>query len=87
MKRFIFDVVLVLSLFIFPWWVVLSLGVVGAFWKQHFYELAFVGLIIDLLYAPPGESLFGIPYLLTWVALSLFFIIDYFARERLRIYT
>jgi hypothetical protein len=49
-KRVIISVVFLLLTFILPWWLVLVMGLVLAFYFENFYELILAGLILDGLY-------------------------------------
>jgi len=49
-KRIIFSLLFIYSVFILPWWLVLVLGLGLSFYFQNFYEFIVVGLILDSLY-------------------------------------
>lgn len=76
--RIIFDIVLLLCIGLAPWWATVVVGIVGALLFPRFYEILFVGAILDALYSP---------YLLPWTtALSLIlFILLHYGRGILRI--
>jgi hypothetical protein len=50
MKRVIFSLSLILSTFIFPWWVSILMSILGLLYFENLYEVILVGLIIDVLY-------------------------------------
>jgi hypothetical protein len=54
MKRVIFDIILLLSVFILPWWISAVLALIGIFIFHEFYEFLAVGMIIHVLYVVPG---------------------------------
>lgn len=49
-KRIIFSLVFLLSVFILPWWLVIILGLVLVFYFNNYYEFIIAGLILDSLY-------------------------------------
>jgi len=61
MKRVIFDIVLFLSAFIFPWYFVVLLLLVGIFVFVSFYEFIFVSVIIYSLYSVPSDKIISSP--------------------------
>jgi len=56
MKRVIFDIILFISIFIFPWWVGILLLAIGLFVFANFYEFVAGGVLIFSLYAPMGDG-------------------------------
>lgn len=48
--RLIFSVFLIVTLFIFPWWLTLIFVLSGSFYFKNFYEAALIGLAMDSLY-------------------------------------
>ena len=59
MKRIFFDIVLFLSVFIFPWWASALLALLGSFLFKEFFEFLAVGVIIYIMYAIPGKEIFA----------------------------
>ncbi|MES2930169.1 MAG: hypothetical protein V4665_00070 [Patescibacteria group bacterium] len=55
MKRIIFDIAILLCVFIFPWWVAVILGILGLFLFSHFYEFIAVCVALYALYAVPSS--------------------------------
>lgn len=64
--RLIFDGLLILSVFLLPWWCVFAIGAVVLLLSNSF-EVVLVGLLWDVLYGAPHEIFFGIRYILTVV--------------------
>ncbi|MEX2405616.1 MAG: hypothetical protein WD579_03385 [Candidatus Paceibacterota bacterium] len=76
--RILFDIVLLISLGILPWWITAILAVGGALYFPRFYEIIIVGAIIDGLY-----SLYIVPW--TTIAAIILFILSRIVRGILRI--
>lgn len=74
-KRVIFGIFLIISAFIFPWWVSAILAVIGLFYFENLYEVIFVGIIIDSLYGGIIEF-FGFDFIFTAMSIILFFIMS-----------
>jgi hypothetical protein len=72
MKRFIFDLILFISVFVFPWWISLLGVIVGIFIFDDFYEYIVAGFIIFALYSVGGERFISSP-----IYFSLIIIISY----------
>ena len=53
MNRVIFDVILFISVFIFPWWVSFLLLIIGIFIFNNFYEFLITSVVIYSLYVVP----------------------------------
>jgi hypothetical protein len=77
MKRVIFDIVLFLSLFIFPWWISVFLVIVGIFLFDNFYEFIVSGVIFFSLYRAPGDRLISSPIVFALGLVLVFVIIQY----------
>jgi hypothetical protein len=80
MKRVVFGIFLILSLFILPWWVPFLLSILGLFYFENLYEVIVVGLGIDVLYGVRFEVL-GFNLFFTLVMLILFYLITIFKRQ------
>lgn len=85
MKRILFDIILFLSVFLFPWWVATILAFVGIFLFTQFYEFIGVGIIIYALYAIPGSRIIAST---VWfpVIVSLIYIFIQFTRRYIILY-
>lgn len=77
MKRVIFDVVLFISVFVFPWWISVLLLFVGIFIFNNFYEFIIASVIIYSLYAIPGDRIISSPVFFSSVLIILYLIIEY----------
>ncbi|MBK5215207.1 MAG: hypothetical protein JJE53_00135 [Candidatus Pacebacteria bacterium] len=55
MKRVIFDIILFISVFIFPWWISALMLLVGIFIFNNFYEFIVASVINFSLYST-GDS-------------------------------
>jgi len=85
MKRGIFDVILFLSLFIFPWWIGAILALVGIFIFKNFYEFILSALIIYSLYFIQGNSLIASPFYFFTIIIIIYFGIQ-ILRNRIILY-
>jgi len=54
-KRILYSSVVIMFVFIFPWWVSIVFALAGAFYFKLYIELIVVGVIIDSIY---GNILF-----------------------------
>ncbi len=85
-KRIIIDILLFLSVFF--WGPVLPM--IGAlffvYYFESFYEIMFVGLIIDILYGSPLMHLGGFSSIMMFIAVILF-ISSIFIKKRLKFYS
>lgn len=57
MNRVIFDCIILLSVFLLPWWVVLVLCVAGVYLFDQFYESVIFTILFKVLYIYKGHSL------------------------------
>ena len=73
-KRIIFDVILIICMITFPWWVGIVLALAALFYFEKFYEAVFVGLFIDSIY---GSSVVfpNFSYLITIISALVTFLI------------
>lgn len=77
MKRVCFDIVLFISIFIFPWWISALLMVVGISIFTNFYEFIITGSIIYSLYSIPSERIISNPLFYVTVVSVVYFGIQY----------
>jgi len=61
MKRVFFDILLLLSVFLLPWWVTTVLVLAGVFIFREFYELLVVGVMMYSIYRIPGPAVISSP--------------------------
>ena len=85
MKRVVFDILLLISLFLLPWWVSALFACVGIFLFIQFYEFVGVGVIIYSLYTVPENMFITKPF---WFAgaLCLVYVGIQILREYLIVY-
>lgn len=76
MKRVIFDMVLFISIYIFPWWISLPLVFIGIFIFNNFYEFIIANVIIYSLYAIVGDRLISSPVFFSLLIISLYILIQ-----------
>ena len=72
MKRVVVDALLVLGVFLLPWWFVLPLACVLVFMFEDFFEFPLVAFLIDLLYGSPLPYFFNSSFILSIGALALY---------------
>jgi len=75
-KRVIFDVVLILSAFILPWWVSGLLALIGIFIFDDFYEFVITGVIYYSLYANINNCLISFPIFFGTIIIVTYLIIQ-----------
>lgn len=85
MKRAFFDIILFLSIFLFPWWVALVLAIIGLFMFQSFYEFLLVSIVLYLLYSIPKLSFIN-SSILVYLAIIIFYLFAQYLRRRMIIY-
>lgn len=71
MKRFLFNILLLCSVFYAPWWLAVLVAFGGAFFCSLFYEVIAFGLLFDLLYGAQSLAIGGIAGTVTAVAIYL----------------
>jgi len=79
-KRIVFDIILFLSIFLFPWWVTGILGFIGIFVYIQFYEFIIVGFIVHSIYAVPGHGFILSPLWFILIVFAVYMIIQYIRR-------
>ena len=84
-KRVIFDIILFLSIFIFPWWVSLFLVAVGIFLFNNFYEFIVSSLIIYCLFAVGGGRFISSPIYFSLIIIFTYIFIQ-FIRSNMILY-
>ena len=85
MRRVIFDVVLILSIFLLPWWISAVGAIVGIFVFRSFYEFIVTFLIIYALFAVPEGRIIASPYWFS-ICISLIYIVIQTARRYIILY-
>lgn len=74
--RFVFDIILLLSVFILPWWFFVIMAVIGGFVFPFFAEMIVIGLVVDILYHVPVDFFFLTDLIYFFVGLALFLVIE-----------
>lgn len=54
--RILFDLFMVIALFLFPWWVFLGVGVVSTWITGSYIEFIILAFILDVLYFMPEPA-------------------------------
>lgn len=80
-QRILLDIVIVLSVFYLPWWISAILVAIGAFFFDKFYEIFFIGLLLDILYGVKTEKFYGVWFIFTVVFTLIYIIIKYFKKN------
>jgi len=70
--RIIVAVILLISVFVLPWWLLAFLFLLGVFTFPFFYEVIFIALIADLFYDHIFFGRFFIPIFAIVMALVMF---------------
>jgi len=79
-KRILFDLFVLLSIFILPWWVSVLMVFVGIFVFDNFYEFILTAIIIYSLYNNGNISSLS-PVIFLGIIVIIFFIFE-FIRSR-----
>lgn len=83
-KRVIFDFLLLISIFIFPWWFNLILIFLGIFIFDNFYEFILFSIACYSLYFVPNDSLSS--KIIFPIIIIVSYLIIQFIRKNLFIY-
>ena len=84
-QRIIAGIVLLLSIFLVPFWLQAILALALLFYFKNYYEFMFAFLISDLLYAVPEARFFGIQLFLFFASVAVFIMVS-FLKTKLSIY-
>ncbi len=76
MKRIIFDIILFITIYIFPWWVGFLLLMVGLFYFDNFYEFIIISAIIYSLYSVPGLGVISSSVFFPSIIIILYIIVQ-----------
>jgi hypothetical protein len=80
--RMIVDIILIVGVFTVPWFA-LVVAIITTCFLPRFYELLFVGIVIDVFFGMPHTTWHGMAYWATLIAVIFFFSIR-FIKSRLR---
>jgi hypothetical protein len=75
--RAVFDILLLIGIFVMPFWILVTLAIVGLIYFKNFYEFIGVFMISDFLYAVPLERFSGSVFVLTITSVVVFVIINF----------
>lgn len=84
LNRLIIVLLLFLSIFILPWWILIMLIFFSMAFQRTFYEGVFIAPFIDILYAVQGLGFYS--HIFAIGALVLFVTLEFFIKPRLRWY-
>lgn len=76
MKRVVFDVLLFISIFIFPWWVSLCMILVGIFIFNNFYEFIITFVALYSLYSVQDGRLVSSPVFFSLVLSVAYLVVE-----------
>ena len=86
MIRHLTTLFLILSVFIFPFWVTAVVGILAVAWFPEYYELVGISFLSDILYAGGELRYHNFAMVTTVLAVVLVFVVSlikiYFFRER-----
>lgn len=85
MFRFFIDFILFTSIFLLPWWLVLVFSFLLTFYFSHFYEIFFLGLLIDILFSVPREIFYNFQYI-TVVITVIIYMLSLYIQKNIRLY-
>jgi hypothetical protein len=85
MLRIFIDIILILSIFYFPWWVTALFALSGIFIFKNFYESIIAGFLIDALYGTKTSEFAGVWFVFT-ASFFLLYILSTRLKKNIRIY-
>jgi hypothetical protein len=77
-KRVVFDLILLISVFIFPWWASVIIILIGMFIFDRFYEFIIASSIIFSLYSILDGRIISSPVFFSLMIIALYTLIQYF---------
>lgn len=81
MKRILFDVCLLLGVFLLPWWAVLALCLLGIFLFNNFYEFIVIFLLNYAIYGQASNGWFASNIYLPIILIVVFLLIRALKRQ------
>lgn len=75
-NRSMADLLLVSTVFVLPWWLSLSLAGILFFNFDYFIEFFLTAFLIDILYGVPFLHFFGSSFVLSLMAVPLYFLLS-----------
>lgn len=85
MKRLFFDIILLLSVLIFPWWISIFFVFIGIFIFNNFYEFIISNIIVFSLYSPTSGNITSSPIFFSLVTITSYLLIQ-FIKEHIILY-
>lgn len=85
LNRFSLDILLILSIFLMPWWISTIFTVALLLYINSYYEAIFLGFFFDFAYSIPTELFFGFRFVFS-VLFIFIFLISGPLKRRLRYY-
>ena len=79
--RIILDILLLIGLFAFPFWLLAVLAFIGLIYFRDFIEFIIVFMFSDFLYAVPEVRFGGSVFVMTIVAVIVYFATDFIKRK------
>ncbi len=77
MKRILIDIVLVLSIFVAPWWLTLIGAIVASIFIPKFIELPLLALCLDSYSSAPIVRFYYFQFTLTLISLTVYCLISW----------
>jgi len=84
-ERIIGNILIFLSIYLFPWWLVSIFLLIGLFLFKKFYEVFFFALLIDLTYGTGALGFLSFSYTTLAFFIIVFFLIEA-TKKRLKFY-
>lgn len=85
MKRAFFDLFLILSVFLAPWWFTVMLSVVGIFLFKNFIEFLVTNVAIQVLSTPSNDHI-TMKVFLVYSFIIIFYILAQYIRNQIILY-
>lgn len=85
MKRVFFDTILLLSVFLLPWWATLALAIFGLFIFSNFYEFLASSVIVFVLSSKESESFFDQSFII-YLSIIVFYLSVQYLRNYIILY-
>lgn len=84
--RILIDILLFLAILFLPPFFTVIIALLLLYYFESFYEIIFVGFIIDTLYGRPLTSLYNFSYSMTFIS-AVLFVSSIFAKKQLKFYS
>jgi len=76
MKRVLYDVLLLISVFILPWWISIPLSLIGLFLFRDFYEFIIINIVIYGLYSTASDRILSSPVWMSVIVSFTYIIVE-----------